>query len=96
MTTKPWRQMNNTSGVPGIALNRRKGYLVLDVSWNDPTRPQPRRCTSYPVGKSPLKAVETAMKRRAIEAGAVYDLSPQAAWSRLKASRPELVKGGAT
>ena len=93
MTTKTKLAATNTSGVQGISLNKRKGYLVLDVTWNDRTRSQPRRCTSYPVGNSPLKAVQTAMTRRVVEAGAVYELSPQAAWSRLKASRPDLVAG---
>lgn len=73
---------NNTSGVPCLRLNRRRGYLVIDVTWYE----ERRRSTSIPVGTRPLAAVERAMCIRAARVGARYDMTPRAAWQRLKLS----------
>lgn len=73
---------NNTSGVPGMRLNVRRGYLVIDVAWYTY-----KRCsTSYLVGRRPLLAVAAAMAKRAT-VGASYDMTLRQAWERLKRSR---------
>jgi hypothetical protein len=71
---------NNTSGVPGLRLNQRKGHQVIDVTW----RVGRKRSTSFPIGNAPLEAVARAMAKRAAEAGAKYTLTPRQAWERLK------------
>lgn len=75
----------NTSGLPGLRLNTRKGRLVIDVSWcrEDGTR----SFTSYPADKAPVQAVERAMQRRWLEAGATYPITPRQAWNRLRRSQ---------
>jgi hypothetical protein len=72
---------SNTSGVPGLRLNRRHGVLVIDVTW---WRDGRRRGTSYSAERSPIAAVRRAMERRAIEAGAEYSIGPRAAWARIQ------------
>ena len=75
----------NTSGLPGIRLNHRKGHRVVDVTWQ---RADGRRgSTSYLADQQPLQAVERAMQRRWAEAGAVYQLTPRQAWLRLRAAQ---------
>jgi hypothetical protein len=76
---------NSTSRVPGLRLNMRKGYLVVDVAWYVDGQ---RRSTSYLVNGSPVKATERAMQRRRDETGAVYDITPRQAWLRLREARP--------
>lgn len=76
----------NTSGLPGIRLNRRKGYLVVDVTWCRPDGS--RGSTSYLAGAKPLQAVQRAMQRRWLEAGATYDVTARQAWNRLRAAAP--------
>lgn len=76
---------NSTSRVPGLRLNRRRGYLVIDVSWHVGGR---RYGTSYLAHRKPLQATERAMERRQVEVGAEYELTPRQAWARLKATVP--------
>lgn len=76
----------NTSGLPGIRLNRRKGYLVVDVTWCRPDGS--RGSTSYPADRQPVQAVERAMHTRWVEAGAVYTVTARQAWNRLRAAAP--------
>ena len=71
----------NTSGVPGLRLNVRKGHQVIDVTWNDDGR---RCCTSYLIGKSPVLAVERAIMRRQDETNCTYHLTARQAWNRLR------------
>lgn len=76
---------NNTSGVPGLRLNKRKGHQVVDVAWYSDRR----YSTSFLLGTKPTEAVEQAMFRRTIEVGAEYDITPRQAWERLKRSHKE-------
>lgn len=72
----------NTSGLPGIRRNVRRGVAVFDVTW---CLPDGRRgSTSYPIGKHPTIALERAMLKRADEVGALYDVTPRQAWARMK------------
>ena len=72
----------NTSGLPGIRPNVRRGIPVIDVTW---IRTDGRRgSTSYPIGNAPTFAVERAMLKRADEVGALYEVTPRQAWLRMK------------
>jgi hypothetical protein len=74
---------NNTSGVPGLRLRRRNGTLFVDATWYIYT-PQPVRAgTSYPADRAPLRATESAMRRREKETGVRYDMSPRRALALL-------------
>jgi hypothetical protein len=75
---------NSTSRVPGLRLNERRGYCVVDVTWYDPVTGR-RRATSFLADKRPVDAVSRAMQRRVTETGADYgDLTAAKAWRRLK------------
>lgn len=75
---------NNTSGVPGLRLNTRKGHQVIDVAWY--RRDGRRASTSYLVSRKPLEATERALERLERESGVPCDYSPRQAWLRLKRS----------
>jgi hypothetical protein len=77
------RRANNTSKLPGLRLNRRKGHLVIDVAWSTE---QGRKATSYLADRRPLEATERAMQRRRDEVGAQYDQTVRQAWENLKAA----------
>jgi len=82
---------SNSSGVPGLRLNSRRGRRVIDVTWNAETGV---RCsTSYLLTTAgPLHAVAMAMGRREAATGVPYEISPRQAWERLK--RSEQACGG--
>jgi hypothetical protein len=54
------------------------------VTWHADKR---RHGTSFPVGKSPLQAVERAAHKRMTEAGAVYPWTARQMWERLKKAK---------
>mgnify|MGYP001570318362 CR=1 FL=1 len=77
---------NNTSGVPALRLTKRRGHLVVDVTWYT----DKRYSTSFPVKPwGPIEAVTRAMRKRRLCVGAVYDISPRQAWERLKRTMPD-------
>jgi hypothetical protein len=78
------QRRNNPHGVPGMRLQERKGLLCVDVTWHADKR---RHGTSFPVGKSPLQAVERAAHKRMTEAGAVYPWTARQMWERLKKAK---------
>lgn len=74
-------QANNTSGVPGVRLNVRKGHRVIDVTW---CRPDGSRTgTSYLCDQRPIEAMARALARREAEAGITLGISPRQAWLRV-------------
>jgi hypothetical protein len=80
---------NNTTGVPCIALNKRKGYQVIDVTCYTDRR---RHSTSFLVKTAgPITAVARAMFYREQMVGAKYDLTPRQAWERLKKAADQRV-----
>lgn len=90
MTARAKRQVNNTSGVPGMRLRVRHTRTKLlrtfiAVSWNErDEHGQPRRAgTDIPTEQGPLRAVERAMRLRQRHAGDTYTAGPRAIWHRL-------------
>jgi len=82
----------NSSGVPGLRLNRRRGYEVIDVMWNDENGQ--RRSTSYLIKTAgALSAVERAMATRQAKTAVPYDITPRQAWLRLKKSAKVRTRG---
>lgn len=76
---------NNTSGVPGLRLNKRRGHLVVDVSFYI----EKRYSTSFLVETAgPITAVARAMFYREKAVGAIYEITPRQAWNRLKRTQP--------
>lgn len=85
MSSRINEQRRNGTGVPGVRLNIRHGYLVLDVSWHADGR---RRSTSFLIDtKGPFATVKRAMELRTEKVGAEYDITPQQAWRRLQGAR---------
>lgn len=78
MSRLPNEIRRNGSGVPGLRLNTRRGYKVIDVSWY--AKNGRRRATSYLAHKHPVVAVRRAMQRREAEIGVRYKMTAREAW----------------
>lgn len=82
MSSLPNRHFRQGAGVPGLRLNRRRGYLVVDVAATVDRR---KVATSFLLSTAgPLAATAEAIAFRELFTGVLYPFTPRQAWMRLR------------